>query len=48
MNIRFIACNHGVQQALHAVPLFGPAYCTQQIGGLTRGDDIACNTRSGR
>jgi site-specific recombinase XerD len=37
MNCVFIACNHGVQQTLHAGSGFEGLYCTQQIGVLTRG-----------
>src|SRR5271167_1356397 len=37
MNFRFIACNHYVQLALHAMILVGRVYCTQQTGTLTRG-----------
>jgi hypothetical protein len=37
MNVRFIACNHGVQSALYSMSLNGSAYCTQQTGVLTQG-----------
>jgi hypothetical protein len=33
----FIACNHGVQVGMGAMPPAGRAYCTQQTRGPTRG-----------
>ena len=37
MNCLFIACNHRVQDGMDAMSVIETPYCTQQIGGLTRG-----------
>ena len=36
-NSPFIACNHDVQDGMHAISVIETPYCTQQTGGLTPG-----------